>query len=368
MTDTTARHKLPYIMPSQAQKHVTHNEAIRLIDLVSSLRLVALDMTDPPPDPADGDCHGLGANPTGAWQHHGGEIAAWVDGAWTFIKPFAGLQGWCEADGGIHVHDGAGFVRVDTPPAVLPLLGVNGEANETSRLAVRSQTVLLSHDDSVTAGTGDIRIAINKAGSGNTGSMIFQTAYSGRIELGCTGSDDFTIRASSDGAAFQDVMTVAAGTGYVGIGSPPDQPLAIRKDLAGSVSRIQMRNGSTTSGSGAAITLNGGASQAQLLQYAAGTLYLLTNGAALNIQATGANAVIRLWASGNQVLSASPVKVESTVPLRLPQYAVAALPSAAASGAGALVHVTNDIDGGVVAFSDGSIWRRVTDRAAVATG
>lgn len=29
MTETTPNLILPYIMPSQAQKHVTHNEAIR---------------------------------------------------------------------------------------------------------------------------------------------------------------------------------------------------------------------------------------------------------------------------------------------------------------------------------------------------
>ncbi len=30
--DQTPNLKLPYIMPSQAQKHVTHNEAIRLLE------------------------------------------------------------------------------------------------------------------------------------------------------------------------------------------------------------------------------------------------------------------------------------------------------------------------------------------------
>ena len=30
--DETANLKLPYILPSQAQKHVTHNEALALLD------------------------------------------------------------------------------------------------------------------------------------------------------------------------------------------------------------------------------------------------------------------------------------------------------------------------------------------------
>lgn len=32
--DQTPKLKMPYILPSQAQKHVTHNEALRLLDAV----------------------------------------------------------------------------------------------------------------------------------------------------------------------------------------------------------------------------------------------------------------------------------------------------------------------------------------------
>jgi hypothetical protein len=46
-------------------------------------------------------------------------------------------------------------------------------------------------------------------------------------------------------------------------------------------------------------------------------------------------------------------------------YTIGTLPSAASVGAGAFAYVTNDIDGAVPAFSDGTNWRRVTDRAIV---
>jgi hypothetical protein len=32
--DQTENLKIPYILPSQAQKHVTHNEAIKAIDAI----------------------------------------------------------------------------------------------------------------------------------------------------------------------------------------------------------------------------------------------------------------------------------------------------------------------------------------------
>jgi hypothetical protein len=47
----------------------------------------------------------------------------------------------------------------------------------------------------------------------------------------------------------------------------------------------------------------------------------------------------------------------------LPSYTVSTLPSAAI--AGAMIYVTNESGGAVPAFSDGTNWRRVTDRAIV---
>jgi hypothetical protein len=56
---------------------------------------------------------------------------------------------------------------------------------------------------------------------------------------------------------------------------------------------------------------------------------------------------------------AAPVKVES--------FEVDGLPPAGADryGAGALVFVTDETDGAALAFSDGTDWRRCTDRAIV---
>ena len=48
----------------------------------------------------------------------------------------------------------------------------------------------------------------------------------------------------------------------------------------------------------------------------------------------------------------------------LTDYTVATLPSASANSSG-LIFVTNETGGPVPAFSDGTNWRRVTDRAIV---
>ena len=43
--DQTPNLKLPYIMPSQAQKHVTHNEALRFLDAVVHLSVKSRTQT-----------------------------------------------------------------------------------------------------------------------------------------------------------------------------------------------------------------------------------------------------------------------------------------------------------------------------------
>lgn len=52
------------------------------------------------------------------------------------------------------------------------------------------------------------------------------------------------------------------------------------------------------------------------------------------------------------------------IPFQLPSYAKTSLPSVAL-GAGTMIYVTNDIGGAVPAFSDGTNWRRVTDRNVI---
>ena len=47
----------------------------------------------------------------------------------------------------------------------------------------------------------------------------------------------------------------------------------------------------------------------------------------------------------------------------VPTYAVSKLPPA--KPAGQIVYVPDEAGGAVLAFSDGSVWRRVTDRAQV---
>lgn len=72
---------------------------------------------------------------------------------------------------------------------------------------------------------------------------------------------------------------------------------------------------------------------------------------------------MRFMNSGTPTLGFSSSSVNMLVPMRLTSYTTTTLP--AATLAGQMIYVTNESGGAVPAFSDGTNWRRVTDRAIV---
>ena len=66
MTDTPNL-GLPFIEGSQAQKHVTHNEALRILDAAIQVAVLDLTRTAPPSSPAEGERHVVASGATGAW-------------------------------------------------------------------------------------------------------------------------------------------------------------------------------------------------------------------------------------------------------------------------------------------------------------
>ena len=217
--DTTAKLALPYLLPQQAQKHVTHNEAIRMLDALVHLSIKGRDESDPPTTPAEGDRYALSGAPTGVWIGNANRIAAFQDGAWAFFEPRIGWIAWDEDAEETLVWDGTGWQpAMSVPPTLSGLagVGVNTAPDATSKLAVKSDAVLLSHDD-VTPGSGDMRQVLNKAASANTASMLFQTGFSGRAEFGLTGDDDWHVKVSPDGSSWKEALVADSNSGEIAV-------------------------------------------------------------------------------------------------------------------------------------------------------
>ena len=212
--DNTTKLGLPYILAAQAQKHVTHNEALRALDVIVHLAVLDRDLTDPPVGPSDGDAYLVAIPAGGDWAGREGDIAAYQDGAWMYYTPRQGWLAWVVDEASVIVFDGTAWQSGLGGNNPANLVGVNTTADLTNRLAVKSDAVLFSHDD-VTPGTGSIQHKLNKSGVSDTTSLLFQTGYSGRAEFGLTGDDDFHVKVSSDGSNWSEAMVVDRASGLV---------------------------------------------------------------------------------------------------------------------------------------------------------
>ena len=96
MSETSPRLGLPYIAEAQAQKHVTHNEAVAALDALVQATVKDRDLTAPPAAPTEGDCYIVAAAATGDWAGHDGELAVRDAGAWRFHAPAPGWRVWSE--------------------------------------------------------------------------------------------------------------------------------------------------------------------------------------------------------------------------------------------------------------------------------
>ncbi|MBN2629385.1 MAG: DUF2793 domain-containing protein [Rhodobacteraceae bacterium] len=94
MSDITTHLMLPYILASQAQKHVTHNESLRLLDAMVQLSVLDRTRTSPPVSPSDGDRHIVASGATGLWAGWDLNIAFRVDGVWMRLVPRPGWLAW----------------------------------------------------------------------------------------------------------------------------------------------------------------------------------------------------------------------------------------------------------------------------------
>lgn len=88
----TSQFQLPLLSASQAQKHVTVNEALALLDCVSQLRVLSTSLTAPPAVSVDGDAYLVPVGATDDWYGLDGRIAVAVNGGWRSIAPKAGWQ------------------------------------------------------------------------------------------------------------------------------------------------------------------------------------------------------------------------------------------------------------------------------------
>lgn len=208
---------LPLIAANQAQKHVTHNEALLLLDAAIQLSVIARTVASPPSSPAEGDRYLMPASPNGSWAGQAGKLAIFQGGGWVFLAPRKGWCMWVEAETRLLAFDGSAWrdpvIFPDVTSAVR--FGINATADDVNRLAVSAAASLFTH------GGSDHRMKINKNAAGDTASLLYQTGWSGRAEMGLAGSDDFAVKVSADGVAWKQALVIDRASGAVSLPNTP---------------------------------------------------------------------------------------------------------------------------------------------------
>lgn len=113
--ELTDRHALPLLAAGQAQKELTHNEALTMIDALLHPAVEAAGLDQPPAAPQPGQLWIVGNAPVAEWAGWPGALACWTDNGWRLIEPREGMRVfdrdtglWIDHIGGVWT---AGMVR-----------------------------------------------------------------------------------------------------------------------------------------------------------------------------------------------------------------------------------------------------------------
>lgn len=200
MSETTERLSLPMLLAGQAQKHVTHNEALTLLDGLVQLAFHE-DVATPPEEVTD-QAYLVPSGATGAWSGQVGRIAVASEAGWRYLEPRAGWRAWSITRDEPRVFDGEAWVALTRQ---VERLGINAESTGPARLAVASDDIALAPSNTAS----DLRLKLN-AEAERSAALSFEAGWSGRFELARGSDGDLRLKSSANGTDWIEVWRVDA--------------------------------------------------------------------------------------------------------------------------------------------------------------
>lgn len=218
--DLSARLALPYLAAGQMQKHVTLNTALTRLDALVQTLAVSRTTAVQPENPADGALYILPEGATGsAWSGRpAGTLMRFEAGGWVVVPTPDGLIAMVADAGEAVVRAGGVWRALGERLGVaqaLTRLGVGTTADADNPVAMKVNAALITARETGEGGDGDLRLKINKEGAGDVLSLLFQSAWGGRAEVGLIGDDDLSLKVSADGGTWRRAFAVDRTTGRV---------------------------------------------------------------------------------------------------------------------------------------------------------
>jgi hypothetical protein len=218
---------LPLITAAQAQKHVTHNEALAMIDAMVQISVLSASTLAPPSSPQFGARYIVPQNAQADWVGKDNSLAHFNEIGWQFFSPATGWLAYVVDQGNFLHFNAAGWQSLIATSALqsLPALSINMTPTGSERFSVQDDASLLNHDGS------DHRLKINKAAQSNTASVLFSENFVSKAEVGLAGDNQLHFKVSPDGNTWQSSVQLDPITGFVGINAAPQERLHIEEGI-----------------------------------------------------------------------------------------------------------------------------------------
>lgn len=217
-TDFTANIGLPYLLPSQAQKHVTVSESLRALDALVMATVETRMLSAPPASPLEGAAYIIGTGASGVWAGHDGEMAVWQDGTWNFHPPQEGWRVWNKAESALVAYVGGDWAALSGGAGELqnlPLLGIGTAADTANPFSVKANNSLFTARETGEGGTGELRLVLNKETEAGVLSLLMQQGYAAKAELGLIGDNGLAVKVFANDGSARTALKIDSESGVV---------------------------------------------------------------------------------------------------------------------------------------------------------
>lgn len=201
----TPRFNLPLLAAAQAQKHVTHNEALVRIDRLMHLDLLSRS-TMAPASLTEGDAYLVPGGAGGLWSGADGQIAFFDAGGWSFVAPRAGMTAFIQDEAAFLVHDGTGWQSPSNKPSAETVLAEGAFGAKSLHKVVEAELTDLSGSSVSAAG-----LIPNRA-------IVF--CVSTRTSAAITGASAYDCGVPGETSKFGGFLGISQGASNLGVIGP----------------------------------------------------------------------------------------------------------------------------------------------------
>ena len=178
---------LPLLAAAQAQKHVTHNDAVQRLDALVQLAVKDRDLISPPGSPSDGDRYIPASGATGDWEDWDLNIAWYVDGVWTKLVPRGGWIVYVEDEGLVLIHDGANWVKLPAAAETWQVLAASAVPVSHTGSTAETTLATVTVPGGAMGPNGVLRVATTWSHTGTT-TKVLRVRFGGTVYLGFNAS------------------------------------------------------------------------------------------------------------------------------------------------------------------------------------